>query len=79
VSEVTTATTSRKTVEVGRSGWVKPVSSNPIGLAGEPSLTTPQGLRKTPADAPDYIKFGHCLPTPNDDYRSDDGLSDDEI
>lgn len=36
-------------------------------------------MRKTPADAPDYIKFGRCNPTFDDDYHSADGLSDDEI
>lgn len=44
-----------------------------------PVLTVLQATRKTPADAPDYIKFGRCQPTLDDDYHSNDGLSDDEI
>jgi hypothetical protein len=48
-------------------------------LTKEPSLTVLQAMRKTPAEAPGYIKFGRCHPTLDDDYHSNDGLSDDEI
>jgi hypothetical protein len=36
-------------------------------------------MRKNPADAPDYFKYGRCVPTVHDDYYSDDGVSEDEM
>ncbi|OIW27406.1 hypothetical protein CONLIGDRAFT_682461 [Coniochaeta ligniaria NRRL 30616] len=44
---------------------------------------TPSGwvkprMRKTPNDVPDYIRFGRCNPTIDDDYHSEGG-SEDEI